>query len=77
MTNSLDQRFSNGVSQEFLKHAVPASLVRSTDLISLRLSSKKTTTAYIHNSGRLCERPVLTHNCIRHVTGLHLIGHVP
>ena len=31
--------------QEFSKHAIPDYLVRGTDLISLRLSNKKMTTA--------------------------------
>ena len=39
------QRFSTGVPQEFLKHAVPDYLVKGTDLFSLRLSNLKKKTA--------------------------------
>ena len=40
-----EQRFSTGVPEEFLKHAISDYLVRGTDLFSFRLSSKKMTTA--------------------------------
>ena len=43
--NNLDQRFSTSVPQEFLKHVVPDYFVRGTDLLSLRLSNFKMTTA--------------------------------
>ena len=39
LPNPLKQRFSTGTPQEFLKHAMPDYLVRSTDLSSLRLSN--------------------------------------
>ena len=43
----LDQRFSTSVlwPQEFLKHAIPNYSVRGPDIVSLRLSNKKITTA--------------------------------
>ena len=41
LTLCLGQRFSTGVPQEFLKHAIPGCLVRGTDLFSLRLSNLK------------------------------------
>ena len=42
---ALVQRFSTGVPQEFLKHAVPDYLARGTNLFSLRLSKEKTAAA--------------------------------
>ena len=41
VNNVLRQQFSNAVPQVLLKHAVPAYLVRGTDLFSVRLSNKK------------------------------------
>ena len=41
---SLNQLFSTGVLQEFLKHAIPDYLVRGTYLVSVRLSNKNITT---------------------------------
>ena len=56
--NRLDQQFSTGVPQEFLKHAIPDYSVRGTDLFSLRLSTKKMTTDSTTTTV-LCECPVL------------------
>ena len=41
----VEQRFSTGVPQEFLEHAIPGYLVRVTVLFFLRWSNKKMTTA--------------------------------
>ena len=43
----LVQQFSTGVLQEFLRHAIPDSLVRGTDLFLFSLSNKKMPTAKI------------------------------
>lgn len=43
----LAQRFSTGVPQEFLKHAIPNYLVRGMDLFSFRWSKKEGMTANI------------------------------
>ena len=37
----LEQRFSTGVPQEFIKQVIPGYLVRGTGLFSLRLSNLK------------------------------------
>ena len=38
---SLEQQFSTGVPQEFLKHTKPDYLVSGTDLFTFKLSKKK------------------------------------
>ena len=52
----LDQRFSNGVPQEFLKHEISDYLVRDTHIFFLRLSNKKMATANT-TTGVQCECP--------------------
>ena len=47
---ALYQRFPTGVLQEFLKHAIPDYLVRSTDLFSFRLSNNKNHSSQHNNS---------------------------
>ena len=73
----LEQQFSTGVLQEFLKHAISDYLVRDTDLFSLRLSNKKVTT-FNTTIAICCECPVGNHKYIGHVTELHLnwSGHI-
>ena len=70
------QRFSSGVPQEVLKHAIPHYLVRGTALFSLRPSNRKENDNSPHNNSYQCECPVLNHKYIGHIIQLYLIGHV-
>ena len=69
----LGQPFSTGVPPEFLKHAVPGSLVSSTGLSSLRLSNTKKANLTV---ALQCECSVLNHKYIGHLMELCLIGQV-